>query len=128
MKTMMSANFAEKVHMITDDELPYYLQDDYEQFLPDEFSDGQVDTDEMVRDYVVFRNALDIGANPSFGKRSLAFGQPSKSKVTKSRRSFFRPGRRRSMPTSTEKYVEEFEEESSTLNISGHSGASYLRH
>ena len=65
MKPMLSTSFRKKVYMINDDELPFFMQLDYEKFLPDDVWGGQVKTDELVRDFVLFHQALERATTKS---------------------------------------------------------------
>lgn len=59
MRPMLSASFAKKVHMITEDELPYFMSLDYEEYLPDDVRGGKVETDHLVRDFCLFHQSLE---------------------------------------------------------------------
>eukprot|EP00934_Nitzschia_sp_Nitz4_P004176 Nitzschia sp. Nitz4//scaffold257_size48314//1355//2389//NITZ4_007083-RA/size48314-processed-gene-0.40-mRNA-1//-1//CDS//3329544430//4166//frame0 len=63
MKTVLSPEFVKKVVMISDDELPYYMDLDYERYLPDEIPGGEVNTDELVQDFVSFCKGQDLLVN-----------------------------------------------------------------
>jgi hypothetical protein len=59
MKTMLSSSFRQKVHMVTEDDIGFYLEFGYEEYLPDEFHEGRASTEEMVEDYVMFQQLLE---------------------------------------------------------------------
>jgi hypothetical protein len=60
MKGMSSRNFRRKVHMINESQLSKYLMDDYETYLPDEFSCGKGNTDQIVKDFITYRKFVEI--------------------------------------------------------------------
>ena len=78
MKPMLSSKFRQKVHMITEDELWTFLAPDYEEYLPDEFRDGQANTTELVNDFILYQQQLEDydRVTPMFG-----FGNKGKKKV-----------------------------------------------
>ncbi len=59
MKPMLSSSFRKKVFMITEDELPFFMSLDYESYLPDDIRGGKINTEELVRDFVLFHQALE---------------------------------------------------------------------
>lgn len=59
MKPMLSPSFRKKVFIITEDELPFFMSLDYEKDLPDDIRGGQVNTEDLVRDYVMFHQSLE---------------------------------------------------------------------
>ncbi|KAL3909261.1 MAG: hypothetical protein SGILL_008155 [Bacillariaceae sp.] len=59
MKPMLSSKFQEQVHMIHEEELPFYFKTGCEKYLPDEFIEGEADTDQMVTDFIAYRNAME---------------------------------------------------------------------
>lgn len=59
MKGMLSTKFQRKVHMIPEEELPFFFKVGFEKYLPDEFLEGQADTEEMVDDFITYRQALE---------------------------------------------------------------------
>ena len=52
MKSSMSKGFAKKVHLIKEERLSDFLMDDYEMYLPDDFSLGLANASEISEDYV----------------------------------------------------------------------------
>eukprot|EP00934_Nitzschia_sp_Nitz4_P001024 Nitzschia sp. Nitz4//scaffold59_size112058//25583//26608//NITZ4_004102-RA/size112058-processed-gene-0.185-mRNA-1//1//CDS//3329555102//1024//frame0 len=83
MKTVLSAEFVKKVVLITDEELPYLMDLDYEKHLPDEIPGGQVDTDELVKDFVDFCKGQDLITRPRLSNTSSS----------RRRRGFFKFGK-----------------------------------
>ncbi len=92
MKSMMSPTFRRKVRIINNDDLLYYMDIDFEEYLPDEVRGGDVDTATLVRDFVVFHQALERALqqqadgtknNPStfFGRRCILGLADRKSKI-----------------------------------------------
>jgi hypothetical protein len=59
MKPMLLPAFRKKVKMIHDKDLPNYLQEGFEQYLPDEVKNGQADTDDLTQDFVAYRKYVD---------------------------------------------------------------------
>jgi len=59
MKPMLSKDFRKKVSVIPETQLSKYLAEGYEDFLPDEFVDGRVSTDDMVKDFVAYRKSVE---------------------------------------------------------------------
>lgn len=59
MKGMLAADFRKKVHMISEDEIPKFLEDGYEKYLPDEMTSGVADTTQMVQDFITYRKAIE---------------------------------------------------------------------
>lgn len=59
MKPMLSTRFQKKVHMITEDELAYFLKEGYEKHLPDEFVEGQASATAIVGDFIAYRQAME---------------------------------------------------------------------
>ena len=59
MKTMLSAEFQKKVHMIPECQLADYLTPGYEQFLPDDMVTGEASTDGMVQDWITYRKFIE---------------------------------------------------------------------
>ena len=111
MKPMLSENFRKKVHIIQEDELPYFMELDFEKYLPDEVRGGQVDTDALVKDFVRFHQHLERATNPLRKKRSLFGGLPKLgidvSKKVKDlnetkRRGWFKNSRRNSLGGASE--------------------------
>ncbi|KAG7347607.1 CRAL/TRIO domain containing protein [Nitzschia inconspicua] len=72
MKSMLSTKFQRKVHMIPEDELPFFFKQGFEKYLPDEFIEGKADTAEIVDDFIQYRQALEraTGKGP---KRQILF-------------------------------------------------------
>ena len=59
MKPMLSTDFQKKVKMIPECELATYLRAGFEKFLPDDMAMGEANTDELVRDWITYRNFLE---------------------------------------------------------------------
>jgi hypothetical protein len=59
MKSMLLPAFRKKVKMIYDKDLYNYLQEGFEQYLPDEVQNGQANTDDLVQDFVAYRKYVD---------------------------------------------------------------------
>jgi len=66
MRPMLSDEFAKKVIMISETQLPEHLMEGYENFLPDEMStsSGQMNTQEVISDYLQYRIFLETGRVP----------------------------------------------------------------
>ena len=60
MKPMLAAGFRKKVHMIDEDELWSFLEVGYEQYIPNEFVDGQADPDKIVDDFIKYKQYLEM--------------------------------------------------------------------
>ncbi len=59
MKTMLTSEFRKKVHMIPEKKLGEFLMDEYENFLPDDFTSGKASTDDMVNDFIAYRKFME---------------------------------------------------------------------
>ena len=59
MKNMLAPDFRKKVHMIPESELPNFLAEGYQSFLPDDMECGKVPTEGIVKDFVKFRKYLE---------------------------------------------------------------------
>jgi len=59
MKPMLSKDFRKKVAVIPETKLSKYLQGGFEDFLPDEFTDGRASTDDIVNDFVAYRKSIE---------------------------------------------------------------------
>jgi hypothetical protein len=59
MKPMLSADFRKKVSVIPESELSNFLSKGFEEFLPDEFTDGRASTDDIVKDFVAYRKSVE---------------------------------------------------------------------
>lgn len=59
MKPMLAADFRKKVHVIKEDKLHEYLQEGFETYLPDDTELGQVDTSDIVKDFVTYRKRVE---------------------------------------------------------------------
>ena len=59
MKPMLSEDFRKKVSVIYESELSNFLAEGFEEFLPDEFSDGRASTDDMVEDFIAYRKSVE---------------------------------------------------------------------
>ncbi|KAL3921288.1 MAG: hypothetical protein SGILL_002825 [Bacillariaceae sp.] len=59
MKGMLSTKFQQKVHMIHEEELPFFFKPGFEKYLPDEFIEGEASTDKMVSDFISYQNAME---------------------------------------------------------------------
>ena len=91
MKPMLSTKFQEKVHMIHEDELPYFFKTGFEKYLPDEFIEGEASTDQMVADFVAYRNAMEKATGKveiSTAKTFFGMPQGNKSGASKLRKLF----------------------------------------
>ena len=73
MKPMLIPSFRKKVKMIKEKQLYKYLQDGFEEFLPDEMELGNADTDTMVEDFVAYRKYLDE-LDPNFERAEESHG------------------------------------------------------
>jgi hypothetical protein len=74
MKPMLSKRFQEKVHLIPEDELGFFLEVGYERYLPDEFVEGRASTDELVQDFITFQQGLET-VTRKVTKRSIFFNR-----------------------------------------------------
>jgi hypothetical protein len=59
MRPMLSPQFRRKVHMIPEKKLHKYLQEGFEEFLPDDTSLGKANTDQLVQDFVTYRKHVE---------------------------------------------------------------------
>ena len=59
MKPMLAPDFRRKVHMIPEYELDKFLMDGYQQFLPDDIKLGKVPTNEMIDDFIKYRQYVE---------------------------------------------------------------------
>lgn len=59
MRPMLSEHFREKVHLVPEGVLVYYLAEGFEDFLPDEFSNGYASTEDIVKDYIAYRKSVE---------------------------------------------------------------------
>ena len=64
MKPMLSSKFRAKVHMIHQDKLENYLASGYEQYLPQELANGQVDVAAHVKDFIQYRKYVEKRISP----------------------------------------------------------------
>jgi hypothetical protein len=60
MKPMLAPSFRRKVKVILADKLPKYLEQGFEEYLPDEMEYGKADTDAIVQDFVTFRKYYEL--------------------------------------------------------------------
>jgi hypothetical protein len=72
MKGMLSAKFQRRVHMVLENELPFFLKKGFEKFLPTEFVIGQANTDDIVEDFIAYQQAMEkaTGRYPTKNKHS----------------------------------------------------------
>eukprot|EP00934_Nitzschia_sp_Nitz4_P000185 Nitzschia sp. Nitz4//scaffold59_size112058//15378//16421//NITZ4_004099-RA/size112058-processed-gene-0.181-mRNA-1//1//CDS//3329555093//185//frame0 len=85
MRPMLSAEFIKEVLLISDEVLPYIMDDNFEKFLPDEMPGGEANTDSLVKDFVSFGKTQEMIVKPSwFRKRG------SKNHTMKKRKEFIR--------------------------------------
>lgn len=61
MKPMLSEDFRKKVHMIPFEEMPKYLAEGYEDYLPDEMYSGRNPTDQIISDFIAIRKQVEGG-------------------------------------------------------------------
>ena len=61
MAPMLSSEFKEKVHVISERKLKKYLQKGFENYLPDETAIGHAPTDKIVREWVRRRCKIERG-------------------------------------------------------------------
>ena len=59
MKSMLSADFQKRVHIIPNSQLDVYLGDGYPACLPDDIVGGQNPTDEMIEDFIEYRKHVE---------------------------------------------------------------------
>ena len=59
MKPMLASDFRKKVHMIPGSQVGDFLMDGYQEFLCDDMEGGMANTDEMVRDFITYRKAVE---------------------------------------------------------------------
>jgi len=59
MKRMLTADFRKKVHMIPGDRLSEFLEEGFEEYLPDDLASGKASIDDMVTDFVAYRNFIE---------------------------------------------------------------------
>lgn len=59
MKPMLTDDFRKKVSVIYEPELSNFLAEGFEDFLPDEFSNGRASTDDIVKDFVAYRKSVE---------------------------------------------------------------------
>ena len=68
MKTMLSADFQKRVHIIPHSQLGVYLGDGYCAYLPDDMVGGQISMDEMIGDFIEYRKHVEYVATYGEGK------------------------------------------------------------
>jgi CRAL/TRIO domain len=75
MKGMLSTKFQRKVHMIAEDELPFFFKQGFEKYLPDEFVEGKADTEEIVNDFITYQQAMEkaTGRAPNTSRSGMGF-------------------------------------------------------
>ena len=59
MKPMLASDFRKKVHVIDESDISQFLMDGYVSYLPDEMQDGEVNTDDLVKDFVTYRKSVE---------------------------------------------------------------------
>jgi len=59
MKPMLSADFQKKVFIIPEVQLSKYLEEGYEDKLPDDIKCGSLDTEQMVSDFIAYRKYVE---------------------------------------------------------------------
>ena len=59
MKMVLRPDFRQKVKMIQESELHLYLNDNYEDYLPDDMECGKANTDQMVQDFITYRKYIE---------------------------------------------------------------------
>lgn len=59
MKGMLASDFRKKVHIIPHSDIGEFLMNGYKAFLCDDMDGGQVNTDEMVSDFVAYRKEVE---------------------------------------------------------------------
>ena len=74
MKPMLSKSFRSKVHFTNEDELWSFLKVGYEEYLPDEFIEGQASTDDIVNDFVKYRKNLEVATRPDLKAKNRRRG------------------------------------------------------
>ena len=88
MKPMLSAKFRERVVMIKERDLYAHMDNNFEEYVPDEVFGGEVDTGNLVRDFVVFQQAMEnamLNQSTYIGKVGLrGFANRQKKIVTAS--------------------------------------------
>jgi len=62
MKSMLAADFRKKVHMIPGHRLSEFLEEGFEEYLPDKIASGKAPTDAMVSDFVAYRKFIESPA------------------------------------------------------------------
>jgi CRAL/TRIO domain len=73
MKPMLSASFAQRVHMIDEKtELPQFFQPGFEQHLPDDFETGLAKTKELVSNFVRYQSLVEDYCGVYRSHRTLA--------------------------------------------------------
>jgi hypothetical protein len=82
MKPMLSTKFQEKVHMIHEEELPFFFKQGFEKYLPNEFIEGEADTDKMVADFIAYRNAMEKATGQVQVSAKTLFGFPKQSNTS----------------------------------------------
>jgi CRAL/TRIO domain len=71
-KPMITLEFQAKVRMVAnEEELAFYLESGYEEFLPDEMKTGQTSTNELVEDYITYRKAVEGSMTKQHSSSSL---------------------------------------------------------
>ncbi len=59
MKPMLAPDFRMKVHVIPESELPKFMEQGYESYLPSEMAGGKADVAELVQDFVTYRKRVE---------------------------------------------------------------------
>lgn len=59
MKPMLASDFRKKVHMIKEEEMFQFLEDNAKEFLPDDVAAGTVDTEALVQDFITYRKHVE---------------------------------------------------------------------
>ena len=59
MKMVLAADFRQKVKMIQESELHHYLNDNYQNYLPDDMECGKASTEQMVQDFITYRKYIE---------------------------------------------------------------------
>ena len=59
MKLVLASDFRQKVKMIPESDLHLYLNDNYEQYLPDDMECGKANTQDMVQDFITYRKYIE---------------------------------------------------------------------
>lgn len=109
MRAMLVPSFRRKVKVIKEAMLSEYLMSGYEEFLPNDFMSGKVDTKALAQDFVTYRQYVER-SDPMFHAKAAADDESSHPSSVGSRSSLDTSSRSFDPPSSTFSFSSEEDE------------------